>query len=57
METLGDEVFNQMGYSYLETINQLKEAKGGYTYGAKFFKVKAQAFFSRKNIIRFLKRF
>lgn len=57
METLGDEVFNQMGYSYLETINQLKEAKGGYTYGAKSFKVKAQAFFSRKNIIRFLKRF
>lgn len=57
METLGDEVFTQMGYSYVETLYQLKKAKGGYSYREKSSKVKAQGFFSKKNFISFLKRF
>ena len=57
METLGDEVFTQMGYSYTETLNQLEKAKGGCTYKEKFLKATDQGFFSKKNFISILKRF
>ncbi|MGD2099854.1 MAG: sulfotransferase [Desulfobacterales bacterium] len=45
METLGDEVFTQMGYSYVETLNQLKKAKFGYRYREKLSKLRPMVFF------------